>query len=283
MPLTTLPPYEVIPPGASISPLVVASAHSGRDYTDRFLKQSRLSPAALRRSEDCFVEELLHSAPLYGAPLLHAHFPRAYCDANREPWELDPSMFRDALPDWCNTSSKKVQAGFGTIARLVGNGGPIYCHSLNFEEAERRIRECWYPYHAALLHLIEASVARHGLCILLDGHSMPRQGGRDSADFILGNAWGTSCAPEIIAMVEKILTEHGYRVARNMPFAGGYVTRHYGRPRRGVHALQMEISRHLYMDERTLERHDGFPVVQQVLSRVMAELSGLAHHMARQT
>ncbi|MCW4591318.1 N-formylglutamate amidohydrolase [Gluconacetobacter entanii] len=283
MPLAPLPPFEILSPTASAAPLVVASPHSGRDYTDHFLSLSRLSPAALRRSEDCFVEELLHSAPSWGAPLLHANFPRAYCDANREAWELDPSMFRGTLPDWCNTSSRKVQAGFGTIARLVGNGGPIYCRPLDFEEAERRIRTCWYPYHAALLNLIETSVAQHGLCILLDGHSMPRQGQRDSADFILGNAWGTSCAPEITATVENILTGHGYRVARNMPFAGGYVTRHYGRPRKGVHALQMEISRHLYMDEGTLERHDGFSSVQQALSRVMAELADLARHMARQT
>ncbi|MBV1833039.1 N-formylglutamate amidohydrolase [Novacetimonas pomaceti] len=280
MSLAAFVPFEIIHPRHGNAPLVVASPHSGRNYTAHFLKQSRLTPFALRRSEDCFVEELLQHAPDYGASLLHATFPRAYCDANREAWELDPSMFRDTLPGWCNTSSKKVKAGFGTIARLAGSGGLIYSRPLDFEEAEHRIRGCWYPYHAALASLIDGCVEKHGVCILLDGHSMPRQGQREQADFVLGNAWGTSCAPEVTTLIEDILTAHGYRVVRNMPFAGGYVTRHYGRPRKGVHALQMEISRHLYMDECTLQRHQGFSSLQHVLSGIMAELAKLGYRMA---
>lgn len=234
---------------------------------------SRLDARALRRSEDCYVDQLFASAPGRGATLLHATFPRAYCDANREAWELDPTMFREKLPDWCNTTSRKVRAGFGTIARIVSHDGLIYPRPLPFSEAEARIRTCWQPYHDALAALVADCVARHGGCILLDAHSMPTPKGRGMPpDFVLGNAWGTACSPQLTALVERTLLDHGHSVARNVPFAGGFVTRHYGRPRRGVQALQLEISRALYMDQDTLAPHAGFTVLQAVLEDLVERL-----------
>mgnify|MGYP003363274975 CR=1 FL=1 len=268
-----IPPFHIVEPDGPPAPLIVASAHSGRNYTDTFLRMSRLGAHALRRSEDCYVEQLFEGAPRQGGTLLHATFPRAYCDANREAWELDPTMFRDPLPDWCNTTSQKVRAGFGTIARIVSRDGPIYPRALPFSEAEARIRTCWQPYHDALAQLVHDRLEHHGCCIVLDAHSMPVAPGRGrQPDFVLGNAWGTACTPQLTSIVEHALTSHGYAVARNVPFAGGYVTRHYGRPRRGVQALQLEISRALYMDQTTLQPHAGFAPLQAVLMDVVTSI-----------
>ena len=190
----------------------------------------------------------------FGAPLVHATFPRAWCDPNREPWELDPAMFADALPSWVNTTSARVTAGLGTIARVVASGEAIYRGKLTFAEAERRIETCWKPFHDAIAALIEATRARFGQCVLIDCHSMPSHvpiSGRGDrlADIILGDAHGTACAPQLTRFVERRLIDLGYRVRRNDPYAGGFITRHYGRPREHVHALQIEIARDLYMDE----------------------------------
>nr|WP_321985216.1 N-formylglutamate amidohydrolase [uncultured Lichenicoccus sp.] len=316
-------PFRVFHPDVQAFPLLVASPHSGRDYPADFVAASRLGFSALRRSEDSFVDELFAGAPGLGIPLLQADFPRAYCDVNREPWELDPVMFSDALPSWCNTSSARVSAGFGTIARLVASGEPIYDGKLNFAEAEQRVRLCWKPYHAALAALIEATIARHGVCLLIDAHSMPalsgpalsgpalpgpafsepassgpalsasrlpgpvspagsgacvsapRQPGirRQDPDFVLGDAFGTSCAPAVTRCTERFLRDRGFRVRRNDPYAGGYVTRHYGRPTHRVHVLQVEIGRSLYMDEHRLERNARFGDMQAAMSAMLEMLA----------
>ena len=267
-------PFVVRAPVDQLAPVVFASAHSGRAYPAGFIAESRLDPATLRRSEDSFVDELFADAPALGAPLLTATFPRAWCDANREPWELDPAMFADRLPSFCNTGSGRVRAGFGTIARIVADGAPIYRRKLHFAEAEDRIHRCWTPYHAALLRLIEATRARYGACLVIDCHSMPteRTAGRAPVSFVLGDAHGASCAPRVSAHVEGWLRRRGHDVRCNDPYAGGYVTRHYGRPDAGTHVLQIEISRSLYMVEASHRRRPGFAWVKAELTALAADL-----------
>jgi len=272
------PAFALHHPRAHTAPLLFASPHSGRDYPAEFLAAARLDPLALRRSEDSFVDELFAAAPDHGAPLLAARFPRAYCDANREPWELDPAMFTDPLPDWVNTASPRVGAGLGTIARVVASGEPIYRDKLSFREAERRVRACWQPFHDALGGLIRDTMQRFGACLLVDCHSMPAHGGLSRsgagpADIVLGDAYGTACAPAITALAEKTLRGLGYAVRRNDPYAGGYITRHYGRPRQSVHALQIEIARGLYMDETTITPTERFPIMRSHLNELMATLT----------
>lgn len=275
LPLDALLPYTLLRPAPQTMPLVLASPHSGREYPAALLAASRLDAHALRRSEDSFVEELFAAAPLQGAPLLAARFPRVWCDVNREPWELDPAMFDGPLPSWVNTASPRVGAGLGTIARIVANGEPVYRRKLAFAEAEARVREAWQPYHAALAALIAETRARFGACLLVDCHSMPAHPGQSgpAPDIVLGDAHGTACAPRATRLVEEFLVGLGYRVRRNDPYAGGYVTRHYGRPREGQHALQIEIARGLYMDEARIERADGFASLRR-------DLSGLLEHLA---
>jgi N-formylglutamate amidohydrolase len=269
------PPFRIARPDRQRVPLVFASPHSGAHYSRAFLARSRLDPISLRRSEDSFVDELFAAAPDHGAPLLAATFPRVFCDANREPWELDPTMFEGPLPSWVNSASPRVGAGLGTIARIVASGEPVYRHKLPFAEAEDRVRRYWQPYHAALAGLIAETRARFGFCLLLDCHSMPAHPahGSPGADMVLGDAHGTACAPRATRLVEETLAGMGYRVRRNDPYAGGYVTRHYGMPRDGVHALQIEIARSLYMDEARVERAAGLAPLKRDLGRLIATLA----------
>jgi N-formylglutamate deformylase len=260
------------------APLIFCSPHSGRDYSADFIAAARLDPLNLRRSEDAFVDELFDAAPAYGAPLIAATFPRAWCDVNREAWELEPAMFADALPPWVNTTSVRVGAGLGTIARIVASGETIYRDKLTFAEAEHRVLTCWQPFHDMLSDLISGTVAVFGHCLLVDCHSMPSAGmpGRSGArpvDFVLGDAHGTACTPRVTRLLERLLTDAGYVVHRNDPYAGGYITRHYGRPRDNVHAIQIEIARGLYMDETRIERGARFDSVRRDLTAVVEALT----------
>ena len=244
----------------------------------------RLCPLSLRRSEDCFVDELFAAAPAHGAPLLAANFPRAFCDANREAWELDPAMFTDRLPDWVNTTSSRVSAGLGTIAKVVASGETIYAVKLPFSEAERRIYTYWRPFHDTLARLIVDIKDRFGYCLVIDCHSMP-SGGRPGAqarrpvDFVLGDLHGAACASRVTRAAEAVLSGKGYLVRRNDPYAGGYITRHYGRPADDVHVLQIEIARALYMDEARIERLPGFPAIQQQITDLIAAITLQVHDL----
>ena len=276
--------FEVLRPEARRLPIVVASPHSGRAYPDEFLAASQLSPLDLRRSEDSFVDEIFLGAVELGAPLLRALFPRAYVDPNREPYELDPAMFEERLPDYVNARSPRVSAGLGTIARVVANGAEIYRDKLSFREALRRIETHYWPYHAALKQLVEETRAEFGCCILLDCHSMPssndvnpdsdgkRPKGPKALDFVLGNCHGGACAPVVTDSVAACLERLGYSVGRNVPYSGGFVTRHYGRPDGGLHSLQIEINRALYMDEEEITRKPELRFLAEQMNEVIRAL-----------
>ena len=271
-------PIEILAPDIQTVPFVYASPHSGRDYPAEFQAASRLDPISLRRSEDSFVDEIFASAADNGAPLLKACFPRAYVDPNREAYELDPAMFEDTLPGYVNTTSIRVNAGLGTVARVVTNGEEIYHEKLKFADAIRRIDGAYKPYHHALQKLIDATHQKFGLCFLIDCHSMPSIGGPmdddrglPRFDIVLGDCHGRSCMPGLTDMVDRVLRELGLTVRRNDPYSGGFTTRHYGRPQKGVHALQIEINRALYMDELMIERSGGFSrLVDQIENLVSA-------------
>ncbi len=276
------PAFETVRPRRLTAPLVFNSAHSGRNYPERFLRMTRLDHLSIRQSEDAFVDELFARAPHLGTPLLRAHFPRAYLDVNREPWELDPAMFDEPLSDRFNTASPRVAAGLGTLARVVAENKPIYRERLSLDDARMRIEGIYQPYHATLQKLLTEALNVFGVAVLIDCHSMPRLARsteRPSPDIVLGDRYGTACAPALVDLAEIVFTGAGLRVARNRPYAGGFSTRTYGRPPHGVHALQVEISRHLYMDEVTLEKHEGFDAVRALLDRLVLALIGMDLNM----
>ncbi len=275
-------PFEVRTGAEQRVPFLFNSPHSGRYYPERFLAMARLDRNAIRRSEDCYVDELFGGAVALGAPMLAAHFPRAYLDVNREPWELDPRMFAEPVPSFCNIRSARVAGGLGTVPRLVGEGLEIYSGRLPLAEAVARIEAVYKPYHATLKRLLTRTHARFGYAVLIDCHSMPasiRVG--DSGlrpDFIIGDRFGISATAALTEMAIGLLAAMGYTVAHNKPYAGGFITEHYGRPARHLHALQIEVNRGLYMNERTFQKSAGFDALADDLTHFCADLMAMPDH-----
>ncbi|MBK5957356.1 N-formylglutamate amidohydrolase [Rhodoplanes elegans] len=271
------PPFDVQEPAELAGPLVFNSPHSGCVYPRIFLETTRLDLATLRRSEDTFVDELFADVVARGYPLMRAFFPRCYVDVNREPYELDPRMFDGRLPSYANTRSMRVAGGLGTIARVVGDAQEIYGRRLPVDDALGRIETLYKPYHRTLRRLIGRTQRDFGVAVLIDCHSMPSAGGprdeRPRADVILGDRYGTSCSPIVSAAVETVLRDLGYVVGRNKPYAGGFITEHYGSPATGIHVLQFEINRGLYMDERRQTRTSSF-------ERVIADMGVVVDRLA---
>ncbi|WP_373504887.1 N-formylglutamate amidohydrolase [Aestuariivirga sp.] len=271
--------FEILSPPEWTAPAVFNSPHSGRDFPAHFLRQSRLPLQSLRKSEDCYVDELFMSCIDHGAPMLRALVPRSYIDLNREPYELDPRMFSGELPGYANTGSPRVAGGLGTIPRIVSEGEDIYRGRIEFAEVRRRIDQIYVPYHRTLTALSNAVLAKAGEVLLVDCHSMPASAtahvvpaSAGGVDVVLGDRFGASCAEDIPAFLEERMEAHGLRVLRNKPYAGGFITQNHGAPHRGQHALQIEINRSLYMNEATLEKTGDFGRLAGVLAEVVAGL-----------
>jgi N-formylglutamate amidohydrolase len=273
------PPFEAIEPAECRGPVLFNSPHSGRIYPRAFLSASRLDLATLRRSEDSFVDDLIAGLPARGYPIMRAHFPRCYVDVNREPYELDPRMFDGRLPPFANTRSMRVAGGLGTVARVVGDAQEIYDQRMSVNEALHRIESLYKPYHRTLRRLFTRLHHDFGAAILVDSHSMPStSGGREErprADVVIGDRYGTSCIGVVAETVEQTLRGFGYAVSRNKPYAGGFITEHYGNPAAGLHAIQLEINRALYMDERHYERSTGFDLLAEELTSLADRLADI--------
>jgi N-formylglutamate amidohydrolase len=279
------PPIEVLHPDAGTLPLVISSPHSGGIYPPSLRSELRVPIDRLRCLEDGEVDRVFSVACEIGAPLLRARFARAYIDPNREAFELDPALF-DHLPDHVNASSVRARAGLGTIPSRVG-GEDIYRWRLSFDEAERRVRLAYWPYHRALEGLLGRTHAAFGVALLLDCHSMPSlapdgaMATEGAVDFALGDRFGRSCSPLIVDRAEATLRRHGYRVARNRPYAGGHITACYGRPQAGVHALQIEVRRGLFMEEGTHRPHRSMGRLQEVIRELLLDLGWcMVEHLA---
>jgi N-formylglutamate amidohydrolase len=268
-------PFDILAPKKWIYPAVFNTPHSGRCYPPAFLAQSRLDALTLRKSEDCYVDELFACAVGCGAPLLKANFPRAFLDVNREPFELDPRMFRDELPGYVNSASVRVTGGLGTIPRIVAEGEEIYRTPLSFAEALNRIERYYRPYHRRLAALIHEAHKGYGAVLLIDCHSMPSSaaapahGTGAKADIVLGNRHGASCSEAVLSALEARFRSHGFATLRNKPYAGGFITQTYGEPDLGRHALQIEINRGCYMNERSFEKSSSFESLQTALKSVL--------------
>jgi N-formylglutamate amidohydrolase len=271
------PPFEIVEPPQWRAPIIFNSPHSGSVYPDDFLIASRIDLPTLRRSEDSFMDELIADLSRRGFPVVRVKFPRSYVDVNREPYELDPRMFSGRLPSFANTRSMRVAGGLGTIPRVVGDGQEIYRERLAVEDALLRIETLYKPYHRALRRLINRVHQTFGAAVVVDCHSMPSIGvSRDEPrrpDVVIGDRYGTSCAQLLPDIVEATMGRLGYSVGRNKPYAGGFITEHYGNPASGLHAIQLELNRAIYMDERRRERGPGF-------AQVVADFARLADVLA---
>lgn len=269
--------FKVFLPDELSTSVVFASPHSGRDYPWSFLRRSVLDELSIRSSEDAYVDQLFAAAPTHGAPLLVAQAPRAFVDLNRGADELDPAVVTGVRRSGHNP---RVSSGLGVIPRVVANGRAIYRGKLDLAEAQTRLDEVWHPYHATLQGLLDDSKARFGEAILIDCHSMPHEaietlGGtaRRKPEIVLGDRFGAACDPGIIDQVEAIMAEAGLRVARNAPFAGAYITQHYGRPSHRQHVVQIEIDRSLYMNEAEVRPNRHFAAFMRLMSSVVGALT----------
>ncbi len=271
--------FTLIQPRDRRSCVVFASPHSGRDYSDAFLAQTVLDPLVVRSSEDAFVDDLLHCATDYGAPVLAARVPRAFVDLNRSPDELDPALIDGVRRSGHNP---RVASGLGVIPRVVANGRAIYSGRLTLTEAQARIDRYWRPYHAALQDQLNRARMDFGQAILVDCHSMPHEamdGVARSASrrpqIVLGDRFGAAAGAEVVDRIEAAFATAGLTVTRNAPFAGAYIAQAYGRPSRGQHAVQIEIDRALYMDERRIAPKPDFAAFRDLMRGIIAEIAAI--------
>lgn len=271
------PAYLVAMPEARTTSVVFASPHSGRDYAWSFLRRTVLDERAIRSSEDAFVDMLFDCAPEFGAPLLTCTAPRAFIDVNRSLDELDPALIEGVGKVAHNP---RVASGLGVVPRVVANGRAIHRGKIPLREARARIDEYWHPYHDTLTRLLDESRALYGEAILIDCHSMPREaietistskGGLP--DIVIGDRFGAAADGEVVEMVEAAFQRAGLRTARNAPFAGAYITQHYGRPSRGQHVLQIEIDRSLYMNEAMVRPNSNYKAFRSLLRGVVSEIA----------
>jgi N-formylglutamate amidohydrolase len=267
------PAFRLERPDELLTPVVVASPHSGRHYPAAFLQASVLDARMVRSSEDAYMDELVSAAPTLGAPLIAAEYPRAWIDLNRSPDELDPGVIEGVGRVM---QTPRISSGLGVIPRVVANGRAIYRGKITRAEAEARIAQVWQPYHTALDGLMRAAQAGFGEAVLLDFHSMPHEAldtvtrpGQRRPEVVLGDRFGASAAGEVLDALEDGFLRQGLSVIRNAPFAGAFVTQQYGRPSRGWHAVQIEIDRALYMDERLLRPSADFDAVRRIMTAVI--------------
>ena len=278
--------YQLSMPSTRLTSVVFASPHSGRAYPSRFLRASILDRDTIRTSEDAFVDQLLDCVPGFGAPLLAAAAPRAFVDLNRASDELDPALIEGVK---LNNHNPRISSGLGVIPRVVAGGKAIYRGKIPLAEAEARIALHWQPYHELLQELVQGSLSQFGEAVLVDMHSMPHEAmdsiastGVKRPEIVLGDRYGSACSPVLTHLAANILRDLGYRVAVNKPYAGGFITEHYGRPVNGLHALQIEVNRALYMDEARLEKSPNFaPLARDIeafVSRLLADTANEHTH-----
>jgi N-formylglutamate amidohydrolase len=276
-------PYTIVQPTAErAAPVVVTSPHSGCDYPEAFLAASRLSAHDLRQSEDMYVDALFAEAANFGATLITARYPRSFVDLNRGANEIDPDLVEDDLPVHREQSLPRVQAGLGTIPRIVAEDTPIYEDKLSIDDITARMRDIYHPFHATLQREVDRVRDLHGAALLVDAHSMPSLATRNSAprnrsaqiDIVIGTCHGRSCSDRLTDFVSQYFRRSGYTIALNRPYAGGYITNHFGRPHNASQAIQIEINRALYMNESSYEMTANFDSLKADLSGLIAALTG---------
>jgi N-formylglutamate amidohydrolase len=270
-------PYHLTMPEPRLTSVVFASPHSGRHYPADFLRSSVLDERTIRSSEDAFVDQLLDTVPMLGAPLLAATAPRAFIDVNRAADELDPVLIEGVR---LVAHNPRISSGLGVIPRVVSGARAIYRNKIALTEAETRLATYWYPYHACLRELLDGALDRFGEAILIDVHSMPHEAmdsiaasGTRRPEIVLGDRFGVAAGSAVMDRVQAAFDRAGLRVVRNAPFAGAYIAQTYGRPASNVHAIQVEIDRALYMNEREIRPNGNFLGFRRVLAAVLAEIA----------
>jgi len=266
--------YKITLPAVWAAGVIFASPHSGSLYPAALFKRSKLSAHQLRRNEDIFIEQLFESVVEAGAPLLQAVFPRAIVDVNRAETELPDHWSTLRRSDEDAPSTPRAAAGLGVVPTYLSEKLPIYTRLPTEKDVQQRLNRLYRPYHGTLARLINDAKSRFGRALLIDCHSMPGFApmGSRRPDIILGDRFGTSCHADTIIQFKRLFTQAGYSVGVNYPYAGGYTTTHYGNPKDGVEAIQIEINRDLYVNPVTLAKKSGFATLEKNLRSITLEI-----------
>lgn len=264
-------------------PLVLDSPHSGVHYPDDF--DTHCSLDDLQNAEDKYVDSLFDMAPLYGAPLLCAQFPRTYIDVNRSIDDIDEGLLETPWPE-AITPTARSAAGIGLIRRLLKPQLPLYNRSLRAEEITHRIETYYKPYHTMLETLLEEAYNYYGQVWHINCHSMPSQNIfqprrralsstlDQNPDFVLGTLDGTSCSEHFTQELYGFLADLGYQVSINDPYKGVELVARYANPEQNRHSIQIEIAKRLYMNETTHEKSQRFDPFKQDIEKLVQFCSG---------
>jgi N-formylglutamate amidohydrolase len=269
-------PFRRLGPARPRSPVVLSVPHAGRSYSDGLLAAARLSRARLESLEDRLVDRLVWRAVEAGAVALIADSPRAEIDLNRDERELDPAMVLPRPAADSTVESPRTRGGLGLIPARIAGSGAIWRQRIAAAEVARRIERIHRPYHEAIEAELQAAKARFGIAVLLDCHSMPPRGAGGEAAVVLGDRHGGSMAEALVAAAESAALGAGFKVARNAPYAGGHITERHGRPERGLHALQLELDRSLYLAPDLRTTGPGFDRVARLIAAIAQALAAAA-------
>jgi len=268
--------YILKEPEVQTTSMVFNSPHSGRSYSESFLKHSLLKKPEIRASEDAYVDDLFSSVTEFGAPLLTAVAPRAFVDLNRQADELDSAIIQGVNKNILNS---RVLSGLGVIPRIVSKGNNIQSGKMTIEQANLRLDKSYFPYHYKLKKLLDQTKLEFGKVILIDCHSMPmrsthslRSSDGKSPNIVLGNRFGSSCSSDIMEQIKSSFEDAGFRVSQNIPFSGAYILKNYGRPSINEHAVQIEIDRGLYLNEKLVEKSDKYYDLKYKLKTVIRDI-----------
>lgn len=267
------------PAGDARIPVVVDVPHAGEWVPETLAGEITPETADVKRDLDLYVDRLWVDAPSHGATLIVSNVSRYVIDLNRASDDVSPNTVRGGA----RTFDPGYYHDRGVVWRTTTDGTPVMRGPLGPDAFERRIAEFWAPYHSAITDEIASMIDEFGFCILLDGHSMPsvgRAGHRERpsrrADIVPGDLDGVACDPTLTHIVVEHFRGEGYSVLTNQPYKGGWITRNYGRPDDGVHAIQIEVNRDLYMDERTFQvRPDGLERLRRACAALLPRLANL--------
>ncbi|ATY34778.1 N-formylglutamate amidohydrolase [Sphingomonas psychrotolerans] len=251
-----------------VTPVVLSVPHAGRDYPLQLRAALRVPLVALKGLEDRYADALGLDAR--GAETLFiAQRARAWIDLNRAEHERDPRL-DDGAARIGHPQSAKLRSGLGLVPRRVGNSGDIWQRRLSADEVQLRIEADHRPYHAAVAAALAAARVRFGIAVLIDVHSMPSLGPADSAPrLVLGDRFGKSAAARFTGRIEGVARAHGVATAANAPYSGGHILERHGEPRRGVHAIQLEFDRGLYLDDALDGPGEGLPATSLLLRAII--------------
>jgi N-formylglutamate amidohydrolase len=275
--------YEVLEPTGPETPVVVEIPHAGLDLPAPFLEPLAAPARSLGRDADLYVDALYADAPAEGASVLVCRTSRYAVDVNRAESDVDAEVVEGARGD--------VALHHGLVWRTTSDGETALARKLTRAELDERLDLVWRPYHRALAALVERKRQRFGVAVVVAAHSMPSversprpRDGRDArarADVVPGTRGRRSAAPELIDAVERHAVSRGWSVRHDDPYAGGFTTQHYGRPADGVHVIQVELARRLYLDEGSLRQSAGFEAVRTWCRELVAHLGQVARSAVR--